>query len=144
MTKQMTAGLTTLALVCGGLASPGVAAAEPGHHYGYAGARQSQGREWSGHGRGDHDDAAAAAIAGLAFGAILGAAISSSNHHKHHSQYGDDGDYRQDGFDHYGGGDRGYRNGYAYGARPRTCIANEQQWDDYRGGYVWVQRAYPC
>jgi hypothetical protein len=92
------------------------------------------------HGRSyyDHDrrrgngDAVAAGVAGLVFGAILGAAVTS---HNRRDRCDNGCSYYNDG---YSDGD-----GY-YGRPPALCITRERRWDPYDGREVIIEDRRPC
>jgi len=94
------------------------------------------------------NDAAVAAVAGIA-GLALGAAITSSNRNRGYAS-----GYASGGYASYNNGY--YNNGYRYDpryesysgdyyARPdRICISRERVWDPYIGRHVTIERQYPC
>ena len=96
-----------------------------------------RGRSYYDHDR-RHGDAAAAGVAGLVFGAILGAAVTSG-HRRHRCDNGC-GYYNDDYYDgdgYYGG------NGY-YDRPPALCITRERRWDPYDGREVIIEERRPC
>jgi hypothetical protein len=84
----------------------------PGRHHYYRG-----------HG---HGDAVAAGVAGLALGAIIGAAASSPRY------YGPPAYYPPPAY------------GFGYYRGPVYCRTHEWVWDPYIGRRVLVERSYRC
>ena len=83
-----------------------------------------------------HGDAVAAGVAGLVFGAILGAAVTSHNRRRCNGCGAYNDDY-YDGDGYYGG------DGY-YDRAPALCITRERRWDPYDGREVIVEERRPC
>ena len=98
------------------------------------------------HGRSyyDHDrrrgrgDAVAAGVAGLVFGAILGAAVTS-RHRRDRCDNGCGGYYNDDYYE----GD-GYCGNGCYTRPPELCITRERRWDPYDGREVFIEERRPC
>ena len=141
MARLVSSAFTAILLASTVIASPAVAGAEERHggrdsNQRYE--RMNDDRRSDRHQRDDdHGDAAAAAIVGLAIGAILGSTTRS-----HPSQTYVDRDDVGEGY--YSDGYRGDTYEPGYEPAPRTCITREQRWDRYRDRYVTIERAYPC
>jgi hypothetical protein len=135
--KNSLGAMMALALAATSL-SPGAAYAHDTRHYG---------RD---HYSYDHDrrrgngDAVAAGVAGLVFGAILGAAVS--NQHRRHRCDNGCGYYNDDAYDgggYYNGNGYDGGNGY-YGRPPALCVTRERRWDPYDGREVIIEERRPC
>ena len=121
---------TALAAITFGGAIAAVAAPADARGYRHGGGR------YYGHHHGGSNDAAVAAVAGIA-GLALGAAISSNgNRSRGYSSSYNTGYAYDPRYDSYAGD---------YYARPeRICISQERVWDPYIGRHVRIERRYPC
>jgi hypothetical protein len=83
-------------------------------------------------------DAVAAGVVGLALGAVLGAAITNSNHRRYY-------DRRDRCYDRCGYSRDYYEEGYDDGYRgPDLCIVRERRWDPYTGREIYIEDRQPC
>ena len=145
MATKLTSFVAALAVAVTALA-PSLAEARDhggGYYRGGGYDRGSYDGRYDGRGRGDyrrHDDgdAVAAGVIGLALGAIIGSAITSSNNRypppPPRAYYPPPPAYYQPP------PPQGYYGGSGYASR--GCVVRERVWDPYYGQYVRIER--PC
>lgn len=88
-------------------------------------------------------DAVAAGVVGLALGAVIGAAITDSNHRRYYDRRYS-GCYDRCGYDRGYYRDGYYEDGYDDGYGPSLCIVRERRYDPYSGREVLIEERRPC
>ncbi len=91
----------------------------------------------------DDDDALAAGVIGLALGAIIGSAVTSSNQSRQRYYEPAPRAYYPPPPAYYPP-PQGYYGEPRYRASPPVCVLRERVWDPYAGQYVRVERRIPC